>query len=147
MPSLATHLSCTIAAAALSLCAASVAAAAPSAQALPAAVRCSAAAPAQGEHFSGPVLQVMDGQRLCIATGPTPDQWVEVRPAGLVKAAQTSPAADRSLLMTAAFSKRLDCVAGPRIDGAVQAVCTVEGAPLSAEVQSAADGPAWRLWR
>jgi len=49
--------------------------------------------------------------------------------------------------MTAAFSKRLDCVAGAQIGGSVQAVCTIHGAALADEIQAAGARPAWQLWR
>jgi hypothetical protein len=37
---------------------------------------CRAPAPAVGQTVSGPVLHVIDGRTLCLAQGPTPDQWI-----------------------------------------------------------------------
>jgi hypothetical protein len=35
--------------------------------------------PPSGQTVSGPVLHVIDGRTLCIAQGPTPDQWIPLR--------------------------------------------------------------------
>lgn len=108
---------------------------------------CGAATPAEGVSFSGPVLQVIDGERLCVATGPRPEDWIEVRPLGLRPAAALPATQARALLMSATFSRRLDCVAGQRIGEAVAAVCTVEGAALPAQMQAARARPGWTEWR
>lgn len=113
----------------------------------PAQAPCTGAAPAPGASFSGPVMQVIDGDRLCVAAGPTPDQWVEVRPAGLIKAAGQSPRAARSAMLSATFAKRLDCVAGDKAGGAVTAVCALGGARLSDEVEAAQDDAMTAFWR
>lgn len=120
-------------------------AAAPAERAPPAA--CAAAAPAEGASFSGPVLQVTEGGALCVALGPTPDQWVPVRPAGLIKAAARTPRIERAVMMSAAFAKRVDCVAGASVDGVVEAVCTIDGARLSEAVKTASDNSDWQVWR
>lgn len=108
---------------------------------------CGAPIPPEGVSFSGPVLQVIDGERLCVATGPSPQDWIEVRPVGLRPAAALPAAQARALLMSATFSRRLDCVAGQRIGEAVAAVCTVEGGALPAEMQAARARPGWTEWR
>ena len=36
-------------------------------------------APSVGAEIHGPVLKVLDSERLCVALGATPDQWIEVR--------------------------------------------------------------------
>jgi hypothetical protein len=86
---------------------------------------CSAALPSVGAHFSGTVLQVTGGDSLCVALGPTPDQWVPVR---IVDA---SPASTRATMMTAAFASEVACVVSGRSDGAVQAVCTRDGVSIT----------------
>ena len=108
---------------------------------------CSAGAPAAGAGFSGPVMQVMDGDILCVAAGPTPDQWIAVRPVGVAPAAALPQPQARSLLMAATFSRRLDCVAGDQVGAAVAAVCTVEGQPLIEELKAARSRPDWGAWR
>lgn len=113
----------------------------------PQASACGAPAPSEGVSFSGPVLQVIDGERLCVATGPSPQDWVEVRPVGLRPAAALPASQARSLLMSATFSRRLDCVAGERIGEAVAATCTVEGSPLEGEMGAASARPDWTQWR
>lgn len=67
-------------------------------------VVCSAAAPAPGATFAGPVLHVFDGKTLCIAQGPTPSEWVLVR-------LSESDAADRPALMEEVFARQMVCVA------------------------------------
>jgi hypothetical protein len=105
---------------------------------------CAAAAPAPGAIFSGPVLQVIDAEHLCIAAGPTPAEWIAVRPKA---ASGLRGDKGRSVLMSATFSKRLDCVAGPADAGGVEAACTVEGADLAEKVKAASQDPQWRSWR
>ena len=107
----------------------------------PAAAACSAAPPAPGASFTGTVLQVIDGRTICVAQGPTPDQWVRVRlsdaGANLVRGA----------LMAAAFSKQVVCVTGaPDADGAV-GVCTVDGRSVgraAAEPDATMKAADWR---
>lgn len=102
---------------------------------------CSAAAPAPGAVLSGPVLQVMDGQTLCIAQGPTPDRWIQVRLEGMV-----NPGA-RSALMAASFAKDVVCNVERRNPEGVVGRCAVDGAPLDELVESGsirAQAAAWR---
>jgi hypothetical protein len=112
----------------LALAAASLAAPLAAAQtcpAMPQLARCAAAAPGVGQRVSGPVLQVIDGDTLCVALGPTPDQWVRVRLADGVAGVS------RAQLMAAAFAHTVDCdVVRAEADGAV-AVCAADGAPLA----------------
>ena len=85
------------------------------------AVACTAAAPDPGQEISGPVLEVIDGRTLCVALGPTPDQWVRVR------LADGAPDASRAALVAAVFARKLDCMAiSPDADGA-RAVCLLGG--------------------
>ena len=77
------------------------------------AVACTAAAPDRGQEISGPVLEVIDGRTLCVALGPTPDQWVRVR------LADVGPDASRAALVAAVFARQLDCMTiGREADGA-----------------------------
>jgi hypothetical protein len=76
----------------------------------------------------GPVLQVLDGERLCVATGAERSEWAEL----LIRGADEGPAPVQgalgpALLMSVAFGHNADCTVGPdRV-----AVCTIDGQPLS----------------
>jgi glucose/arabinose dehydrogenase len=87
---------------------------------------CTAAAPARGASFTGTVLQVIDGRTLCVANGPTPDQWVRVR------LTDANPTAPRGALMAAAFAKQVVCVAAAADGEGVQAVCEADGQSVGA---------------
>lgn len=103
---------------------------------------CRAQAPATGQTISGPVLHVIDGRTLCVAQGPTPDQWIPVR----ISSAMAALPADRERLMAVAFAQSLQCrITG---GGAVKAAtCTVAGRPLDAvlaEPATITQASAWR---
>ena len=103
---------------------------------------CRAPAPVAGQTVSGPVLHVIDGRTLCIAQGPTPDQWIPLR---IMPAAPALPV-DRDRLMAAAFSRSLTCkVTG---GGAVKtATCTLAGRPLEAALAEPATITQAKSWR
>ena len=103
---------------------------------------CRAQAPAAGQTISGPVLHVIDGRTLCIAQGPTPDQWIPVR----ISPAVAALPADRDRLMAAAFAQSLECrITG---GGAVKlATCTVAGRPLDALLAEPATITQAKAWR
>jgi hypothetical protein len=103
---------------------------------------CRAPAPAAGQTISGPVMHVIDGRTLCVAQGPTPDQWVPVR----ISSAVTLLPTDRDRLMAAAFSQSLTCrITG---GGAVKvATCTVAGRPLDDVLSEPATITQAKAWR
>jgi hypothetical protein len=103
---------------------------------------CRAPAPAAGQIVSGPVLHVIDGRTLCIAHGPTPDQWIPLRIAPAVPALPV----DRDRLMAAAFSKSLTCkvTSGGRVK---TATCTLAGRPLEALLTEPATITQAKTWR
>jgi hypothetical protein len=107
----------------------------------PVAADCAAPAPAPGASFSGTVLQVIDGRTICVAFGPTPDQWVRVR---LSDAGANQL---RGALMAAAFSRQVVCVTGmPDADGVV-GVCAVDGRSVgraAAEPDATTKAADWR---
>lgn len=82
---------------------------------------CTASSPARGASFTGTVLQVIDGQTICVAFGPTPDRWVRVR---LTDAGAGLP---RGALMASAFAREVTCVAGDADGEGVAALCTADG--------------------
>ncbi len=102
---------------------------------------CTAAAPAEGASISGPVLQVIDGQTLCVAKGPTPDQWVRVR------LADVYDRENRSALMAATFAKDVICNVERRDDEGVVGRCSIDGAPLTQVVASAPAQVQAASWR
>jgi hypothetical protein len=103
---------------------------------------CRAPAPRAGEVVSGPVLHVIDGRTLCIAQGPTPDQWIPLR---ILPTWGPLPV-DRERLMAAAFSQSLTCkVTG---GGSVRsATCTLAGRPLEALLTEPATITQAKTWR
>ena len=103
---------------------------------------CRAPAPAAGQTISGPVLHVIDGRTLCLAQGPTPDQWIPVR---ISLAVATLPD-DRERLMAATFAQSLTCkITG---GGAVKvATCSVAGRSLDALLAEPATITQAKAWR
>jgi hypothetical protein len=90
------------------------------------AARCTAAAPAAGVAFSGPVLEVIDGGAVCVALGPLPSQWVRV------DLADAPLDGTRGRMMAAAFARNVKCLsAGPAGDG-VRALCISDGVSVGA---------------
>jgi regulator of extracellular matrix RemA (YlzA/DUF370 family) len=90
---------------------------------------CAAPAPAIGALLAGSVLQVMDGETLCVALGPTPAQWVKVQLA-------EASSGDRVALMDAVFGRRVSCVViAPATGGGVIAHCVT--AEAAAETRQA----------
>lgn len=103
---------------------------------------CRAPAPAVGQTVSGPVLHVIDGRTICIARGPTPDQWIPLR---ILPAVPALPV-DRERLMAAAFSQSLTCkVTGGGI--VKSATCTLAGRPLETVLAEPATVTQAKTWR
>ena len=80
--------------------------------------------------FSGPVVEVIDGDSLCVAVGPrTGADWVEVRLADFF-APELSTASGRSAkaaLTRIAYGKHATCVAGAGTYDRIAARCRVNG--------------------
>jgi hypothetical protein len=103
---------------------------------------CRAPTPAAGQTISGPVLHVIDGRTLCVAQGPTPDQWIPLR---ISPAVPVLPI-DRQRLMATTFSRPLTC----KITGggpAKTATCTLAGRPLEALLSEPATLTQAKAWR
>lgn len=98
---------------------------------------CKGAAPQPGAVLHGPVLQVEDGGRLCIALGFDTSEWVELQ------LADTPPELARGPLMSAAFAKDVDC----KVQADGRAVCTVEGQSVSDLAQQPSVQKAGLSWR
>lgn len=108
---------------------------------------CRGAAPAVGATLAGPVLHVIDGERLCVAQGFDPATWVEVQiaEAQLHKTSDAPPA--RGALMAGAFAQDAVCTVTGLVDGRAIATCQVEGRPLAERLGQpdiATIGQTWR---
>lgn len=84
---------------------------------------CAGAPPADTEQFRGPVLEVLDGERLCVALGPDPSSWVPVRLADTLLKASTTPPS-RGALMAASFGQDVTCRITGRDEYGLLAVCS-----------------------
>jgi len=100
------------------------------------AATCQGKTPAVGATVEGTVLHVEDGQRLCLANGPTPDAWTEVQALTIDERVADAQVAKASL-MNAAFSKKMSCVVTGVVDGRAVARCTVDKQPLARVVSQA----------
>jgi len=80
--------------------------------------------------FSGPVVEVIDGDSLCVAVGPrTGSDWVEVRLADFF-APELSTASGRTAkaaLTRIAYGKQATCVAGAGTYDRIAARCRIDG--------------------
>lgn len=93
---------------------------------------CNAPAPATGAVIHGPVLQVTDGDHICVATGADRAEWVEL----LIRGADEGPVvqSDRlgaALLMSVAFARTADCAVAADAKGRKVADCRIDGQPLA----------------
>lgn len=83
-----------------------------------------------GRTFSGPVVDVIDGDSLCVAVGPrTGADWVEVRLADFYAPefkTSAGPAA-RAALQRIAMGKQATCVAGLGTYDRIAARCRIDG--------------------
>lgn len=91
-----------------------------------------------GAELRGPVLHVLDGRTLCVATGADPAQWVEVE-------LQDAPAsASWGALMSVAFGKDAACTVNG--EGRV-AVCRIGGRSVGPQLAQPRVAEAGRAWR
>jgi len=104
---------------------------------------CRASAPAVGQIVSGPVLHVIDGRTLCLAQGPTPDQWIPLR----IRPAGPALPVDRQRLMAAAFSQSLTCRITDSRSPVKTASCAIDGRALDALLTEPATITQAKSWR
>lgn len=90
-----------------------------------------------GATFSGPVTYVGDGDSMCVAVGPSTDDWVEVRLADFYAPELHSPGGARAkaTLERIAKGKRATCVAGRRTYDRVAARCTIGGGSIGDQMR------------
>lgn len=80
--------------------------------------------------FSGPVVEVIDGDSLCVAVGPrTGADWVEVRLADFFapELSSASGRAAKSTLTRIALGKQATCIAGAGTYDRIAARCRING--------------------
>jgi hypothetical protein len=106
---------------------------------------CRASAPAPGAAVEGTVLHVADDQSVCLAQGPTPDEWIPLIIEGPSPVDRHDPMVAKAALMSAVFAKRMSCVVTSKDAGVAHARCTVEQKPVGLVVASVSrtDAAAW----
>jgi len=87
---------------------------------------------APGATFRGRVTYVGDGDSLCVAVGPRPSQWVEVRLQDFYAPELHEPGGEaaKRALSRIAFGRELVCRSGRQSYDRIIAACTRNGAPL-----------------
>jgi micrococcal nuclease len=111
------------------------------------AATCRAAPPADAAEFRGPVLEVVDGDRLCVALGADPANWVLVRLADEEPAKASTTPASRGALMAASFGHDVTCrITGRDADGVI-AQCAGDRGSLRRLSQGRAAAKAGLDWR
>jgi micrococcal nuclease len=92
-----------------------------------------------GSTFSGPVSYVGDGDSLCVALGPSPVDWVEVRIADFYAPELHEPGGReaKAALERIAKGRRVECLAQGRSYDRVVARCTIQGRSLGGLMRSA----------
>jgi micrococcal nuclease len=85
-----------------------------------------------GNAFSGPVTYVGDGDSLCVALGPSPTDWVEVRVADFYAPELHEPGGQeaKAALERITKDRRVECRAIRRSYDRVVARCTIGGRSL-----------------
>ncbi len=105
---------------------------------------CRAAAPAPGATVEGTVLHVADEQSVCLAQGPTPDEWIPLIIEGPSPVDRHDPMVAKAALMSAVFAKKMSCVVTSKDAGGAHARCTVEQKPVGLMVASVGGAEAAR---
>lgn len=111
---------------------------------------CTGKAPAVGAAVHGPVLDVIDGETLCVALGATPDHWVALRLAGLRRAAGPAQGREdqsRGVLMAVAFSQNVTCRVVATNSAGASAVCDLDGLAIPKRMQTSDAVEAGWVWR
>ena len=96
---------------------------------------CRAPQAAVGAEVRGPVLHVIDGRTLCVATTADPSGWIRLELAD-------APQATRAELMSVGFGKDVVCTVG-----SAGALCRSAGQSLSAQLRAPGVKAASAAWR
>ena len=108
---------------------------------------CAGPAPGVGAEIHGPVLQVLDSERLCVALGAAPDQWVEVRLAPEPLQKTSAYPANRGSLMAVAFARNITCRIVGAEGGLPVAACRLDDRSVRALTREPAAYVAGQAWR
>lgn len=94
---------------------------------------------APGSKFEGTVSYVGDGDSLCVAVGPSPNEWVEVRVADFYapELHAAGGTAAKAALEQIAMGRRAICVAGRRSYDRVVATCRINGVSIGDQMRRA----------
>lgn len=86
----------------------------------------------KGRSFSGPVVQVLDGDSLCVAVGKGPQNWVEVRLSDFYapESHELGGPEAKAALGRIALGKVATCVSKNRTYDRIAARCTIGGRGL-----------------
>jgi micrococcal nuclease len=92
-----------------------------------------------GSTFSGPVTYVGDGDSLCVAVGPSPSDWVEVRVSDFYAPELNAPGGQeaKAALERIAKGRRVECRAIRQSYDRVVARCALQGGSLGDLMRSA----------
>jgi len=93
----------------------------------------------KGHSFSGPVVQVLDGDSLCVAVGKGPQNWVEVRLSDFYapESHELGGPEAKAALSRIALDKVATCVSKNRTYDRIAARCTIGGRALGELLTSA----------
>ena len=93
----------------------------------------------KGHSFSGPVVEVLDGDSLCVAVGKGPQNWVEVRLSDFYAPESHEPGGPpaKAALRRITLGKVATCVSKNRTYDRIAARCTIGGRALG-ELMTAA---------
>jgi hypothetical protein len=106
---------------------------------------CRASAPGAGTTIEGTVLHVVDDSSLCVATGPTPDQWIPLVIEGPSPVDRHDPMITKAALRSAVFAKRVRCTVTSTEGGVAHAACSIDRTPVRLMVASVTPAQA-ALW-
>ena len=107
---------------------------------------CGGEPPVSATEFRGPVLEVLDGNRICVALGADPSAWTPVRLADGAMKVSTAPPT-RGALMAASFGQDVTCrIVGRDADGVIAECASDRGsiARLAQKSRTIKAGLAWR---
>ena len=110
------------------------------------AATCGGAPPADADEFRGPVLEVLDGERLCVALGADPSAWVPVRLADAPMKVSTAPAS-RGALMAASFGQDVTCRITGQDEQGLVAQCVSDRGSVGRIAQGPQIIKAGQAWR
>jgi micrococcal nuclease len=103
----------------------------------------------RGAEFSGRVAYVGDGDSLCVALGPSPAAWVEVRLADFYapELHGAGGEAAKAALVRLAYGRRVECVADHQSYDRIVATCWLNGRSLGDLLASTGEAQGGRGWR